>query len=61
MKEEVFTGTIDELLKHATDNDESLAGAAEAEVVALLQEELDQMVEDGLIECVDGKYRAIDA
>ena len=61
MKDEVFTGTIDELLKHATDNDEVLSGAAHAEVEALLQEELDAMVEEGLIECVDGKYRAIDA
>ena len=57
--EEVFTGNIDELLEHVIDNDKVLAGAARAELLAELQIELDQMVEDGLIELVDGEYRLI--
>jgi hypothetical protein len=57
--EEVFTGSINELLEHVTDNDDVLADAAHAEVLALLQLELDQMVEEGLLECIDGKYRQI--
>ncbi len=56
---EVFTGSINELLEHVTDNDDVLADAAHAEVLALLQLELDQMVEEGLLECIDGKYRQI--
>ena len=59
MKEEVFTGNVDELLEHVTDNDKVLADAAHAEVLALLQIELDQMVEEGLLELIDGKYRQI--
>lgn len=55
--EEVFTGNVDELLEHVIDNDKVLAGAARAELLAELQIELDQMVEEGLIEYVDGKYR----
>jgi len=59
MKEEVFTGNVDKLLEHVTDNDKVLADAAHAEVLALLQIELDQMVEEGLLELIDGKYRQI--
>ena len=57
MKEEVFTGNVDELLEHVTSNDKVLADAADAEALAELQEELDQMVEEGLLELVDGQYR----
>ena len=31
MKEEVFTGNVNELLEHVTDNEEALAEAQEAE------------------------------
>ena len=41
------------------DNDKVLAGAARAELLAELQIELDQMVEEGLVEYADGKYRLI--
>ena len=57
---EVFTGNIDELLEHVTDNEKALTDAQEAEWLAELQVELDQMVEDGLIELIDGEYRLID-
>ena len=56
---EVFTGNVDELLEHVTDNDDVLADAAHAEVLALLQLELDQMVEEGLLEYKDGEYRLL--
>ena len=56
---EVFTGNVDELLEHVTSNDEVLAEGAHSEVMALLQVELDEMVEEGLLELVDGKYRQI--
>jgi len=59
MKEEVFTGNVDELLEHVTTNDKALAGAADAEALAELQTELDAMVEEGLLELIDGKYRQI--
>ena len=59
MKDGTFTGSINELLEHVTDNDKVLADAAHAEVLALLQIELDQMVEEGLLELIDGKYRQI--
>jgi hypothetical protein len=59
MKEEVFTGNVDELLEHVTDNDKVLADAAHNEQITELQLELDQMVEEGLLECIDGKYRQI--
>jgi hypothetical protein len=59
MKDKVFTGNVDELLEHVTDNDKVLADAAHAEVLAELQIELDQMVEEGLLEYKDGKYRQI--
>ena len=56
---EVFTGNVEELLEHVTDNDEVLVGAAHAEALAELQVELDAMVEEGLLELKDGKYRQI--
>jgi hypothetical protein len=56
---EVFTGNVDELLEHVTDNDKALANASQDEAAAELQIELDQMVEDGLIELVDGEYQLI--
>jgi hypothetical protein len=59
LKDGTFTGSINELLEHVIDNDEVLAGAAHAEALAELQIELDEMVEDGLIELIDGKYRLI--
>jgi hypothetical protein len=59
MVEDIFTGNIDELLEHVTNNDEALAEGAHSEVMALLQVELDQMVEEGLLELKDGKYRQI--
>jgi hypothetical protein len=55
----VFTGNVDELLEHVTNNGEVLAEAAHAEVLAELQIELDLMVEEGLLECIDGKYQQI--
>ena len=60
MKDEVFTGNIDELLEHVINNDDVLTDAVHAEWLAELQVELDQMVEDGLIEFKDGQYRLID-
>jgi hypothetical protein len=59
MKDEVFTGSIDELLEHVTDNDKVLADAAHNALVTELQVELDQMVEEGLLELIDGKYQQI--
>ena len=59
MKDEVFTGSVDELLEHVINNDDILTDAAHAEWLAELQVELDQMVEDGLIELIDGEYRLI--
>ena len=56
---EVFTGNVDELLEHVTDNKKVLADAAHAQVLAELSAELDEMVLLGLLECVDGKYRAL--
>ena len=59
MKDKVFTGNVDELLEHVTDNDQTLADAADAKALAELQIELDAMIEDGLIELKDGEYRLI--
>jgi hypothetical protein len=56
---EVFTGNVDELLEHVTDNKKVLADAAHTEVLAELTAELDEMVLLGLLEYVDGKYRAL--
>ena len=56
---DIFTGNVDELLEHVTDNDKVLADAAHTEVLAQLQVELDEMVEEGLLEYIDGKYRQI--
>ena len=56
---EVFTGNVDELLEHVTDNKKVLADAAHNEVLSQLQEELDEMVLLGLLEYKDGKYRAL--
>ena len=59
MKEDIFTGNVDELLEHVTNNKKVLADASHNEVLAQLQEELDEMVLLGLLELVDGKYRQI--
>ncbi len=56
---EVFTGNVDELLEHVTDNKKVLVDAAHIEALAELQIELDEMVEEGLIELIDGKYSAL--
>jgi hypothetical protein len=56
---EVFTGSIDDLLEHVTDNRHALEDEAYTEVLAEIQKELDEMVEEGLLELIDGKYRAI--
>ena len=56
---EVFTGSIDDLLEHVIDNKQALEDEAYTEVLAEIQIELDAMVEEGLIELIDGKYRAI--
>ena len=56
---DVFTGNIEELLEHVTDNEEALTDTHQAEVLAELQVELDAMVEEGLLELKDGRYRQI--
>ena len=56
---EVFTGNVDELLEHVTENSHALEEEAMRWILAELQIELDLMVEDGVLECIDGKYRQI--
>jgi len=58
MKDDVFTGNVDELLEHVTDNKKVLADAAHAELLAELKIELDEMVAAGLLIYENGKYRA---
>jgi division protein CdvB (Snf7/Vps24/ESCRT-III family) len=57
MNEEVFTGNTDELLEHVEDNHDILVNAREAEMLKQLTEELNRMIEDGVLEKEDGKYK----
>jgi hypothetical protein len=59
MKDDVFIGNVDELLEHVTENSHALEEEAMHWVLAKLQIELDLMVEDGILELIDGKYRQI--
>ena len=52
MNEDVFTGSIDELLEHVTDNQEQLIKKAEQSTEdehAMFEKMLESMVEEGLL------------
>ena len=60
MNEDVFTGSIDELLEHVTDNQEQLIKNAEQSTKdehAMFEKMLESMVEEGILtkEIIDGK------
>jgi|TARA_R110000744_G_scaffold112292_2_gene210591 hypothetical protein len=60
MNEDVFTGSIDELLEHVTDNQEQLIKKAEQSTEdehAMFEKMLESMVEEGILtkEIIDGK------
>ena len=60
MNEDVFTGSIDELLEHVTDNQEQLIKKAERSTEdnhAMFEKMLESMVEEGLLrkEIIDGE------
>jgi hypothetical protein len=60
MNEDVFTGSINELLEHVTDNQEQLIKKAEQSTKdehAMFEKMLESMVEEGILtkEIIDGK------
>ena len=60
MNEDVFTGSIDELLEHVTDNQEQLIKKAEQSTKdehAMFEKMLESMVEEGILtkEIIDGE------
>jgi len=60
MNEDVFTGSIDELLEHVTDNQEQLIKNAEQSTKdehAMFEKMLESMVEEGILtkEIIDGE------
>ena len=60
MNEDVFTGSIDELLEHVTDNQEQLIKKAERSTEdnhAMFEKMLESMVEEGILrkEIIDGE------
>ena len=60
MNEDVFTGSIDELLEHVTDNQEQLIKKAEQSTEdehAMFEKMLESMVEEGILrkEIIDGE------
>ena len=60
MNEDVFTGSIDELLEHVTDNQEQLIKKAERSTEdnhAMFEKMLESMVEEGILrkEIINGE------
>ena len=57
MNEDVFTGSIDELLEHVTDNHEQLITESQISTVDEFERMLESMVDEGLLtkEEIDGK------